>query len=168
MHEFTALYRTTCLLIGHLIKVAVAWILADHLGRHHATTMARNYAKGVLVLMCLYTCSFGMSWGPLKWVVPSEIYPVEIRSAGQAMTVSIALSLSFAQTQVFITLLCAMKYAIFIFYAGWVLVMTVFMAALLPETKGVPLEAMRTVWAKHWYWRRFVGDAKQDSQVNCL
>ncbi|XP_044966720.1 sugar transport protein MST1-like [Hordeum vulgare subsp. vulgare] len=151
-----------------LCQVAVAWILADHLGRNNATTMARNYAKGVLVLMCLYTCSFGMSWGPLKWVVPSEIYPVEIRSAGQAMTVSIALSLSFAQTQVFITLLCAMKYAIFIFYAGWVLVMTVFMAALLPETKGVPLEAMRTVWAKHWYWRRFVGDAKQDSQVNCL
>jgi hypothetical protein len=69
---------------------------------------------------------------------------------------------------VFITLLCAMKYAIFVFYASWVLVMTIFMAALLPETKGVPLEAMRSVWAKHWYWRRFVRDAKQDSQVNCL
>lgn len=118
--------------------------------------------------MCLYTFSFGMSWGPLKWVVPSEIYPVEIRSAGQAMTVSIALCLSFAQTQVFISLLCAMKYAIFLFYVGWVLVMTAFMATFLPETKGVPLEAMRTVWAQHWYWRRFVGDAKQDRQVNCL
>ncbi|KAM0893687.1 hypothetical protein ACQ4PT_024965 [Festuca glaucescens] len=151
-----------------LCQVAVAWMLAEHLGRHHATAMAKNYAYGVLALTCMYTFSFGLSWGPLKWVVPSEIYPVEIRSAGQAMTIAIALTLSFAQTQVFITLLCAMKYSIFVFYAGWVLAMTVFMAALLPETKGVPLEAMRSVWAKHWYWRRFVRDAKQDSQVNWL
>ncbi|KAG8082166.1 hypothetical protein GUJ93_ZPchr0014g46830 [Zizania palustris] len=38
--------------------------------------------------------------------------------------ISIALTLSFAQTQVFISLLCAVKYAIFLFYAGWVLVMS--------------------------------------------
>jgi hypothetical protein len=88
-------------------------------------------------LMCLYTFSFSLSWGPLKWVVPSEIYPVEIRSAGQATTLSIALTFSFAQTQVFITLLCVMKYAIFLFYAGWVLAMTVFIALFLPETKGI-------------------------------
>ncbi|XP_062224793.1 sugar transport protein MST1-like [Phragmites australis] len=149
-----------------ICQLAMSCTLADHLGNHHSVTMTRNYAVAELVLMCLYTFSFGMSWGPLKWVVPSEIYPVEIRSAAQAMTVSIALCLSFAQTQVFTTLLCAMRYAIFLFYAGWVLVMTAFIAAFLPETKGVPLEAMRLVWARHWYWRRFVRDAKQEVQVN--
>ncbi|KAG8082162.1 hypothetical protein GUJ93_ZPchr0014g47163 [Zizania palustris] len=155
--------------VGFTAQVALSWIMAEHLGKHHAAaTMARGYAFGLLALMCLYTASFGMSWGPLKWVVPSEIYPVEIRSAGQATTISIALILSFAQTQVFISLLCVMKYAIFLFYAGWVLVMTVFIALLLPETKGVPLEAMRSVWAKHWYWSRFVRDNKLDAQVNCL
>ncbi|KAL6845737.1 hypothetical protein ACP4OV_024312 [Aristida adscensionis] len=151
-----------------ICQVAMSWILADHLGKHHAVTISREYAVAVLVLMCLYSFSFGMSWGPLKWVVPSEIYPMEIRSAGQATTVSIALCLSFAQTQVFMSLLCAMKYAIFLFYAGWVLAMTIFVAAFLPETKGVPLEAMQSVWARHWYWRRFVDDGKQPAQVNCL
>ena len=63
-------------------------ILAGHLGKHNAVTMPRDYAVAVLVLMCLYTFSFGVSWGPLKWVVPSEIYPVEIRSAAQALTSS--------------------------------------------------------------------------------
>lgn len=146
----------------------MSWILADHLGKHQAVTMTHSYAVAVLVLMSLYTFSFGMSWGPLKWVIPSEIYPVEVRSAGQATTVSVALCLSFAQTQAFVTLLCAMRYGIFLFYAGWVLVMTAFIAAFLPETKGVPLEAMRNVWATHWYWRRVAGDAKQEVQVNCL
>ncbi|KAJ1271294.1 hypothetical protein BS78_06G117900 [Paspalum vaginatum] len=151
-------------------QLAMSCILAGrHLGEHDAAaTVPRDYAVGVLVLMCLYTFSFGVSWGPLKWVVPSELYPVEIRSAAQALTVSIALCLSFAQTQVFVSLLCAMKHAIFLFYAGWVLAMTAFVAAFLPETKGVPLEAMRSVWARHWYWRRFVGDAKQEVQVNSV
>ncbi|CAL5031715.1 unnamed protein product [Urochloa decumbens] len=150
-----------------VFQVAVAWIMAEHLGKHGAVTMPRSYAVGVVVLMCLYTFSFSVSWGPLKWVVPSEIYPVEIRSAGQAVTMSVALTLSFTQTQVFISMLCAMKYAIFLFYAGWVLAMTVFIAAFLPETKGVPLEAMRSVWAGHWFWRRFVVlDAKQEVQMN--
>jgi len=144
-------------------------ILAGHLGKHNdAVAMPWDYAVAVVVLVCLYTFSFSVSWGPLKWVVPSEIYPVEIRSAAQALTVSIALCLSFAQTQVFVSLLCAMRHAIFLFYAGWVLAMTAFVAAFLPETKGVPLEAMRSVWAGHWYWRRFVRDAKQEVQVNCL
>ncbi|KAG8082161.1 hypothetical protein GUJ93_ZPchr0014g46799 [Zizania palustris] len=152
-----------------ITQVALSWIMAEHLGKHHAAAiMARGYAFGLLALMCLYTASFGMSWGPLKWVVPSEIYPVEIRSAGQATTISIALTLSFTQTQVFISLLCVMKYAIFLFYAGWVLVMTVFIALLLPETKGVPLEAMRSVWAKHWYWSRFVRDNKLDAQCRIM
>ncbi|KAF8703304.1 hypothetical protein HU200_032099 [Digitaria exilis] len=144
-------------------------LIFQHLGKHGAVTMPKNYAVGVVVLMCLYTFSISLSWGPLKWVVPSEIYPVDMRSAGQAITLSISLTLSFAQTQVFISMLCAMKYAIFLFYAGWVLAMTVFVAALLPETKGVPLEAMRSVWAGHWFWRRFVVlDAKQEVQLNSI
>jgi MFS transporter, SP family, sugar:H+ symporter len=145
----------------NITKLAMSWILADHLGKHQTVTMTHSYALAVLVLMSLYAFSFDLSWGPLKWVIPSEIYPVEIRSAGQATTVSVALCLAFAQTQVFVTLLCAMRYGIFLFYAGWVVVMTVFIAVFLPETKGVPLDAMRSVWAMHWYWSRFAGDAKQ-------
>jgi hypothetical protein len=130
--------------------------------------MPRSYATGVLVLICMCTFSFGLSWAPLRWVVPSEIYPVEIRSAGQAMSISVALCLAFAELHVFIALLCAMKYGVFLFYAAWLLIMTIFIAAFLPETKGVPLEAMQSIWTRHWYWKRFVGDAKHGSQINNL
>ncbi|OEL26958.1 Sugar transport protein 5 [Dichanthelium oligosanthes] len=151
-----------------IFEVAVSWIMADHLGKHGSVTMPKNYAVGLLVIICLFTFSFSMSWGPLKWVVPGEIYPVDIRSAGQAVNLSITLTLSFMQTQVFTAMLCTMKYAIFLYYSGWVLAMTVFIALFLPETKGLPLEAMRSVWAGHWFWRRFaVLDAnKQEVQLN--
>jgi len=71
--------------------------------------MPRSYATGVLVLICMCTFSFGLSWAPLRWVVPSEIYPVEVRSAGQALSISITLCISFVELQVFIALLCAMN-----------------------------------------------------------
>ncbi|XP_044970160.1 sugar transport protein MST1-like [Hordeum vulgare subsp. vulgare] len=147
-------------------EVAISWVMAGHLGKHQGVTMPHGYATAVLVLICLCTFSFGVSWAPLRWVVPSEIYPVEIRSAGQAMSISVALCLSFVELQVFIALLCAMKYGVFLFYAGWLLTMTIFVAAFLPETKGVPLEAMQSVWTGHWYWRKFVKDADRDeSQI---
>jgi MFS transporter, SP family, sugar:H+ symporter len=46
--------------------------------------------------------------------------------------------------------------AIYTYNAGWVVVMTVFIFFFLPETKGVPIESLREVWARHWYWKRFV------------
>jgi MFS transporter, SP family, sugar:H+ symporter len=136
-----------------LCQVAVSWILADHLG---TTTMASKYAEAVVALMCLYTFSLGMSWGPLKWVVWGEINPLDVRSVAQAITLSVTFILSFVQSQVFLALLCHLKYAIFLFYAAWMVAMTVFVAGFLPETKGVPLEAMHIVFARHWYWKRYI------------
>ncbi|KAL6650827.1 hypothetical protein ACP70R_009752 [Stipagrostis hirtigluma subsp. patula] len=164
--------RRILLVIGGLgmmlCQVAISWIMAVRLGKHEGVTMPQNYATGVLVLICTCTFSFGLSWAPLRWVVPSEIYPVEVRSAGQAMSISITLCIAFAELQVFIALLCAMKYAVFLLYVGWLLAMTIFVVMFLPETKGVPLETMRSVWAHHWYWRRYVKDEKLDNQEDCL
>lgn len=35
----------------------------------------------------LYSVSFGFSWGPIGWLVPSEIHDLNTRSAGQSITV---------------------------------------------------------------------------------
>lgn len=137
-------------------QVAVSWILGAQTGREGHATLHRGYAVAVLVLMCAFSAGFGWSWGPLSWVIPSEIFPVEIRSAGQAITVAINLGLTFVQTQTFLDMLCHFKFATFTYFAAWVAVMTAFVAAFLPETRGLPLELMRSVWERHWYWRRFV------------
>ncbi|TVU14351.1 hypothetical protein EJB05_37814 [Eragrostis curvula] len=139
-----------------ICQVGVAWIMGAQMGKSGEVAMPRPYAVALLVFTALHTAGFGCSWGPLGWVVPSEIFPVDIRSAGQAMNASILLLLTFVQTQSFLAMLCRFKYATFAFYAAWVVVMTVFIALFLPETKGVPLESMGKVWVKHWYWKRFV------------
>ncbi|OEL32254.1 Sugar transport protein 5 [Dichanthelium oligosanthes] len=139
-----------------ICQIAVAWIMGSQIGRDGESAMARPYSLAVLALTCVFSASFGWSWGPLAWVIPGEIFPVEIRSAGQGISVAVNLGATFLLTQTFLSMLCTLKYVTFIYYAAWVAIMTAFVVAFLPETKGVPLEAMGTVWERHWYWGRFV------------
>ncbi|CAL5057556.1 unnamed protein product [Urochloa decumbens] len=136
--------------------VGMAWVFGAQLGADGGKAMPRRYAVAVVALVCVFTAGFGVSWGPLKWIVPSEIYPLEVRSAGQGMSEAISLLLTFAQTQSFLNMLCSFKYGTFAYNAGWVVIMTAFVFFFLPETKGVPIESLREVWARHWYWKRFV------------
>ncbi len=35
----------------------------------------------------LYSISFGFAWGPIGWLIPSEIHDLNTRAAGQSITV---------------------------------------------------------------------------------
>ncbi|CAA0836693.1 Sugar transport protein 1 [Striga hermonthica] len=137
-------------------QLLVGGIMAAKLGDHGG--MEKGYAMAVLILICVFMSGFGLSWGPLGWVVTSEIFPLEIRSAAQSIVVAVNLSMTFLIAQVFLSMLCHLKSAIFFFFASWVLVMAVFVYFLLPETKGLPIERMEVVWREHFFWRRFVAD----------
>jgi hypothetical protein len=34
----------------------------------------------------LYTAAYGMSYGPIGWILPSEVFPLSIRSKGVALS----------------------------------------------------------------------------------
>ncbi|WCJ26925.1 Sugar transport protein 1 [Euphorbia peplus] len=116
------------------------------------------YAAVVVLFICIYVAGFAWSWGPLGWLVPSEIFPLEIRSAAQSVNVSVNMFFTFIVAQVFLTMLCHLKFGLFLFFGFFVCVMSVFVYFFLPETKGIPIEEMGQVWRSHWYWARFVED----------
>ncbi|XP_048141679.1 sugar carrier protein C [Rhodamnia argentea] len=120
------------------------------------------YAIVVVLFICIYVAGFAWSWGPLGWLVPSEIFPLEIRSAAQSINVSVNMIFTFLIAQVFLNMLCHLKFGLFLFFAFFVLVMSVFIYFFLPETKGIPIEEMGQVWKTHWYWSRYV--AEEDFQ----
>ena len=138
------------------MQVIVAVILGVKFGADKQ--LSRSYSIVVVVVICLFVLAFGWSWGPLGWTVPSEIFPLETRSAGQSITVAVNLLFTFAVAQAFLSLLCAFKFGIFLFFAGWITVMTVFVYVFLPETKGVPIEEMVLLWRKHWFWKKVMPD----------
>ncbi|KAL6131815.1 hypothetical protein ACLB2K_070188 [Fragaria x ananassa] len=116
------------------------------------------------VISGIYVAGYGWSWGPLGWLVPSEIFPLEIRSAGQSINVMVNFLFTFIVAQTFLAMLCHFKAGIFFFFGGWVMVMTLFVYFFLPETKNVPMETMESVWVEHWFWRRIVGDVGKETK----
>ncbi|XP_019191536.1 PREDICTED: hexose carrier protein HEX6-like isoform X1 [Ipomoea nil] len=149
--------RRRVLIIGGILmfvtQMAVGGVMAAKLGNHGGLT--KGWAVVVLLLICIYDAGFGFSWGPLGWLIPSEIFPLEIRSAGQSITVAVNFFFTFLVGQTFLAMLCHFKYGIFFFYGGWVSVMTTFVYFLLPETKNMPIEKMDIVWREHWFWKKF-------------
>ena len=131
----------------------------------NVTELPEWYSIIVVMCICIYVSAFAWSWGPLGWLVPSEIFPLEIRSAAQSITVSVNMFFTFGVAEVFLSMLCGLKYGLFIFFSVFVAIMTGFIYAFLPETKGIPIEEMRVVWKRHWYWKRFMPD-HDDQQVN--
>ncbi|KAK4479496.1 hypothetical protein RD792_015010 [Penstemon davidsonii] len=135
-------------------QVIVAIILGLKLGSE--SELSKTYSILVVVIICLFVAAFGWSWGPLGWTVPSEIFPLETRSAGQSITVAVNLFFTFIIGQTFLFLVCALKFGIFLFFAGWITIMTFFVYFFLPETKGVPIEEMIFLWKRHWFWKRIM------------
>ncbi|KAF0903266.1 hypothetical protein E2562_026553 [Oryza meyeriana var. granulata] len=119
--------------------------------------VSKAWAAALILLIAVYVAGFGWSWGPLGWLVPSEIFPLEVRSAGQSVTVAVSFVFTVFVAQAFLAMLCHMKAGIFFFFAAWLAAMTAFVYLLLPETKGVPIEQVAAVWREHWFWSRVVG-----------
>lgn len=123
-----------------------------------ADDLSKGYASALVILICVFVSAFAWSWGPLGWLVPSEIFPLEIRSAGQSINVSVNMLFTFFIAQAFLPMLCHLKFGLFFFFGVWVTVMTVVIYFFLPETKNVPIEDITSVWKKHWFWCKFIED----------
>ncbi|XP_037451415.1 sugar transport protein MST4-like [Triticum dicoccoides] len=124
---------------------------SDHLGH--------DWAIMVVIIICNFVSSFAWSWGPLGWLIPSETFPLETRSAGQSVSVCTNLLFTSILAQVFLSMLCHLKSFIFVFFSICVAIMSLFVLFFLPETKNIPIEEMvERVWKQHWFWKRYMND----------
>ncbi|XP_052142821.1 sugar transport protein MST8-like isoform X2 [Oryza glaberrima] len=140
-------------------QILVGTFIGLQFGVSGTGAMSEQYAMCIVLFVCVYVAGFAWSWGPMGWLIPSEVYPLAVRSAAQSVTVAVNMFFTAFISQIFLTLLCHLRFGLFYFFGAWVLLMTVFIATLLPETKCVPLEEVAHVWRKHWFWRKFIVDS---------
>lgn len=119
--------------------------------------LSKAEVSGVLVIILVFVIGFALSWGPLGWLIPSEVQPIETRSAGVGVSTALNLAMTFAIAQAFLTMLCHLKWGVFVFFGACIVAMTVFVFLLVPETKEVMLEDMAALWEAHPVWKRVIG-----------
>jgi SP family xylose:H+ symportor-like MFS transporter len=101
-----------------------------------------------LVFMIIYTASFMMSWGPIIWVLISEIFPNRIRGKAVAIAVAAQWSANYLISSTYPAMMetsGAMTYSI---YGIMSVLSLIFVWKFVPETKGRTLEDMEAIWEK--------------------
>jgi SP family galactose:H+ symporter-like MFS transporter len=97
----------------------------------------------LLVSAILYIFGFAVSWGPVVWLVCSEIFPLEGREVG--MTITTMVNWTFAGLVMANALSFMNTYgnaSIFYIFAGFCVLAIFFVAMFVPETKGITLEEL--------------------------
>lgn len=108
-----------------------------------------------LVAMLIYTAAFGVSWGPVCWVLLSEIFPNRIRSGAMAIAVAAQWVANYFVSWTF-PMLNGSSFLTEHFHQGfayWVyglmaILSAIFMWKFVPETKGRKLEDMEQLFCK--------------------
>jgi MFS transporter, SP family, xylose:H+ symportor len=114
--------------------------------------------KGMLALvsMLVYTAGFAVSWGPVTWVLLSEIFPNQIRGKAMALAVAAQWIANYLVSWTF-PILDKSPYLVEHFHHGfayWIygvmgIFAALFMWRMVPETKGRTLEQMEALWRDH-------------------
>lgn len=66
--------------------VAIVGVTAGHIQPDGSVNLAAQ--RVLIAFVCIYIAFFAVSWGPIVWVVTSEVFPLSIR--GEGMSLSIA------------------------------------------------------------------------------
>ncbi|OVA02975.1 Sugar/inositol transporter [Macleaya cordata] len=136
--------------------VLILQVLVARVKYGFETNPKMDYIVPIVLVICCHVIIVETSWGPIGWLFLSEIFPVEIRSAAQSITVSVNMLFTSIVAEVSLNLLCDLKlFGLFYFFAGFVVVGTIFFYYFMPETKGKSVEEMSHVWKQHWYWGRY-------------
>lgn len=118
------------------------------------TFYAESVGVSSLVAMLVYTASFALSWGPVTWVLISEIFPNSIRGA-MSFSVAIQWLSNFTVSWTFpmmndsakLTEMFNHGFAYWL-YAVMGVVAAIFIIKYVPETKGKTLESIEKLWKK--------------------
>ncbi len=101
-----------------------------------------------LVFIMIYTASFMMSWGPICWVLISEIFPNKIRGRAVAIAVVAQWAANYFISSTYPAMMEFSGSFTYGFYGVMSILSFVFVWKMVPETKGKTLEEMEKLWKK--------------------
>jgi len=153
-----------------VIAEVVAFLVVDRWGRRPTLLTGIGMmavANAILVLayalespatftllgILLFTIGFNFGYGSLVWVYASESFPVRLRTQGGSAMLTADLFANFIVGVVFLGALGALGGSVtFGIFLALALVSFSFVYILAPETKGRPLEEIRTYWYNGGSW----------------
>jgi len=120
------------------------------IGMFAISALSFNNIIGIstLVFIIIYTASFMMSWGPICWVLISEIFPNKIRGQAVAIAVAAQWAANYLISSTYPSMMEFSGGMTYGFYGLMSVLSAIFVWKMVPETKGKTLEEMNKLWGK--------------------
>lgn len=151
--------------ITYLLSTIPPWYIVDRWGRRiilltGAVAMAislslvsyfiyldiPNTPAMVVIFVMIYNAAFGYSWGPIPWLYPPEILPLSIRSKGASLSTASNWTFNFIVGEMTPILQEWIKWRLYLLHAFFCVVSFVVVYFIYPETCGVRLEEMGSLF----------------------
>jgi SP family xylose:H+ symportor-like MFS transporter len=117
---------------------------------------AHNMGMLSLLMVLAYIAGFALSWGPIVWVMLSEIFPNSIKGRAMALAVAVQwlanllVSWSFKVMDGNSALNAMFNHGFAYYVYGTMSVLAaIFVLRYVPETKGRSLEQIQQMWHEH-------------------
>ncbi|EQC33064.1 hypothetical protein SDRG_09583 [Saprolegnia diclina VS20] len=134
------------MVIGHVVS-ATAFTIGCN-GDTVSLGCSKSAGWVMVVFTMVFIFSFAISWGPICWIYPAEIFPMNVR----AKAVSISTTTNWAMGAIMIGIPKLFPYlninGVFYLFAALCLVAGAFVYFKCPETKGLLLEDIEMLFER--------------------
>lgn len=100
----------------------------------------KSAGHGAVFLIYWYITNYAIAYGPVGWVVVSEVFPLDMRAKGIGISSAFNWIMNFAVAQVTPVMLANIGYKTFIVFMCFCILGFFWAFFLLPELKGLSLE----------------------------
>ncbi|KAG4440613.1 hypothetical protein IFR05_003930, partial [Cadophora sp. M221] len=146
------------LLMSGAAGTCISLVIVGAIIASYGEKLAENKAAGWagIAFIYIYDVNFSYSFAPIGWVLPSEIFPLSIRSKAISITTSTTWMCNFIIGLVTPDMLEKITWGTYIFFAAFCLLALAFTYFFIPETQGRTLEDMDLVFGD--------GDAHEEKE----
>ncbi|KAL8831032.1 MAG: hypothetical protein Q9191_001099 [Dirinaria sp. TL-2023a] len=139
--------RRPLLLWGSLFMTLSHFIISILVGKFsHDWPAHRGAGWASVAFLFFYMLSFGASWGPVPWAMPSEVFPSSLRAKGVALSTCSNWLNNFIIGLITPPLVQNTGFGAYTFFAVFCLLSLVWTYLFVPETCGRTLEQMDHVF----------------------
>ncbi|GAB7358038.1 hypothetical protein MBLNU230_g0202t1 [Neophaeotheca triangularis] len=135
--------RKTIMIASGTGMAVCHFIVAGIIGAYDNEWESHRAAGWVAVaFIWIFIINFAYGWGPVAWIVVSEVFPLSMRAKGVSVGGSANWLNNFAVATATSPFIAASNFGAFIFFGAITTVGVLWVIFLVPETKGRTLEEM--------------------------
>lgn len=104
-------------------------------------------SKAVIACSYLFVASFAVTWGPVSWIYPPELYPLRVRGKAVALATSANWAMNFALGYFVPPSFVQIQWRTYLIFGVFCVAMFIHVFFMFPETAGKKLEEVEELFA---------------------